>query len=584
MRWVQRLGLRRRIMVLVALGMLLTILPLGIIGMNLLDLNTRQVLDERLLMARSLAGHVDEELAEALMVLGWVASRVDADWPAVDPARMSRSLRSLSQLLGFFFHGLVVLDATGRVVGEEPPGSVEVGASHIALPSVRQALSTGQPAVSGFVRTPSGTPVVILSFPLGAGDGAVKGLICAVIDLNKDSVFKQFVMNVRLGTTGHAAIVDSEGIVLFSTEARELYTKNEHPDFFATLIKERRTAVGPAAEVEEGREAETHIMAFAPLQRSAWGVALGQTEAETFAHVRRLRNRMLAFGVAVLCLALLFAWLDTGAVTAPILALTRASERIAAGDLATCIRVDRADEIGTLASSFDAMRARLSHLLEEKARLQDQLQAMAVVEERHRIAREMHDGLAQTLGFLHGKVGTIEEMLASGQRDGLGDEVRQLTLATSDAYEEVRRSIFGLRTMVARGIGFLPAVTEYLHDFSEQTGVAVDLAVDGEQSTHFSPEAEVQLVRIIQEALANVRRHAKANRVRVRFEKEASGARVTIEDNGIGFDPARAVGEGVRSFGLQTMRERAESLGGGVEIDAAPGRGTKVIVHLPAGA
>jgi two-component system nitrate/nitrite sensor histidine kinase NarX len=144
----------------------------------------------------------------------------------------------------------------------------------------------------------------------------------------------------------------------------------------------------------------------------------------------------------------------------------------------------------------------------------------------------------------------------------------------------VREAIFSLRTTLSPGLGLLPSLREYLAEYRAHYGVHVELAGDGD-SIEFSPEVNVQLLRIIQEALTNVRKHAGASRAWVRFGREGSLRRITVEDNGRGFDPARLGREGQQYFGLQIMRERAESIGGSLALDSRPGQGTRVVVRVP---
>jgi two-component system, NarL family, sensor histidine kinase DegS len=152
---------------------------------------------------------------------------------------------------------------------------------------------------------------------------------------------------------------------------------------------------------------------------------------------------------------------------------------------------------------------------------------------------------------------------------------------TQQTYDEVRQSIFGLRTMVSHGLGLIPSLTEYLHEFSVQSGIPVEFAVDNAQPIRLSPASEVQLIRIVQEGLANVRKHAGAGRAWVRIQRQASWIQVTIEDDGRGFEPATLASPDRYHFGFQTMRERAEGLGGKLEIDTSPGHGTRVVATLP---
>jgi nitrate/nitrite-specific signal transduction histidine kinase len=217
----------------------------------------------------------------------------------------------------------------------------------------------------------------------------------------------------------------------------------------------------------------------------------------------------------------------------------------------------------------------------ENARLYEEVRSLATLEERERIAREMHDGLAQALGLLHMKLRRAEEHSASDNPPLIADALHEMTAISAHAYEEVRQSIFGLRTMVSRGLGLIPTLTEYLHEFSAQNGIGVELEVADGRPIHLSPASEVQLIRIIQEALTNVRKHAGAAHAWVRLHRQDPWVQVIIEDDGRGFDPATLASPDRLHFGLQTMRERAEGLGGKLEIDTAPGRGARVVATLP---
>ncbi len=152
----------------------------------------------------------------------------------------------------------------------------------------------------------------------------------------------------------------------------------------------------------------------------------------------------------------------------------------------------------------------------------------------------------------------------------------------ADAFREVRQSIFGLRTMVTRSLGLVPTLAEYLHDFSQQSGVAVDLRISDEGQIRLSPDREVQLIRIIQEAHTNVRKHAEARHASVTLDATPEGLGVTIADDGRGFAPAEVRARGRESFGLQTMEERAAAAGGCLRVESAPGEGTRVVVRFPA--
>jgi signal transduction histidine kinase len=210
-----------------------------------------------------------------------------------------------------------------------------------------------------------------------------------------------------------------------------------------------------------------------------------------------------------------------------------------------------------------------------------QMQSLSVVEERARIAREMHDGLAQVLGYLNLQVQTLDVLLQKGKMDSLSKELRHLREAVQTAHADVRENILSLRTTLAYETGLIPAMMEYLNEFSIQTGIDIELTNQVGEELGLSSIAEVQLVCILQEALTNVRKHANATQVQVHIYKESDDFQeiilVEVEDNGVGFDTV----ESKRSFGLQSMRERARSVQGELSVISAINEGTRVKLRLP---
>jgi nitrate/nitrite-specific signal transduction histidine kinase len=210
-----------------------------------------------------------------------------------------------------------------------------------------------------------------------------------------------------------------------------------------------------------------------------------------------------------------------------------------------------------------------------------QLQSLSIVQERGRIAREMHDGLAQVLGYLNLQVQTLSSLLNQGKTDKLQAELLQMRQAIQTAHADVRENILSLRTTLAQERGLEAAVGEYLTEFGIQTGIATSFSYQVDSNLNLSSIAEVQLVCILQEALTNVRKHALAGRVDVIIEKEVQQGLVHIHmhivDDGIGF----AMVGSKRSFGMQTMKERAESVSGSLVITSERRHGTTVECWLP---
>jgi signal transduction histidine kinase len=210
-----------------------------------------------------------------------------------------------------------------------------------------------------------------------------------------------------------------------------------------------------------------------------------------------------------------------------------------------------------------------------------QLQSLSIIEERARIAREMHDGLAQVLGYLNLQVQTLGSLLQQGKSEKLQAELTQMRQAIQVAHADVRENILSLRTTLAQDKGLDIAVDEYLTEFGIHTGVETNFSYQVEGDLNISSIAEVQLVCILQEALTNVRKHAQASRVEVAITREnhrnASLIHLQIIDDGIGF----VLTGPKRNFGLQTMRERAESVGGRLIINSGHGNGTRIECRLP---
>ncbi len=203
----------------------------------------------------------------------------------------------------------------------------------------------------------------------------------------------------------------------------------------------------------------------------------------------------------------------------------------------------------------------------------------AVLEERARLGREIHDGLAQTLGCLNIKLGVCRGLLGPGSPAKLRRELAETTELAQQAYSEVREELSGLKGSCWTDKPFLKALEDYLKDFACRTGIRVELKGKLPQGYRVSTEERIQLARIVQEALNNVRKHARATLVTVECTAGVKGFCLVVKDNGQGFELSSAAKP--CSFGLDTMRERAGSIGGRLCIFSEPGRGTEVRVELP---
>lgn len=263
--------------------------------------------------------------------------------------------------------------------------------------------------------------------------------------------------------------------------------------------------------------------------------------------------------------------------------LTAASVAFASGDLDARVRPEGTDEIAQLGAQFNRMAgqiaqqmASLRQLAEDNARLAEEASALAALEERNRLARELHDAIKQQLFGLNLLAGSIRPLLATDP-DAARERLQQLSRMTGEALEDMDAIIQALRPASLAEQGLAQAMTALVAGWQAQTGIPVDLQV--RQAQEIPIGLEQALYRVCQEALSNVARHADAQAVAVVLAYTPDAVTLTVQDDGLGFDPAGTIR--ADSFGLRSMQERIEGLGGRWELRSSPGAGTTVRAWLP---
>jgi PAS domain S-box-containing protein len=215
------------------------------------------------------------------------------------------------------------------------------------------------------------------------------------------------------------------------------------------------------------------------------------------------------------------------------------------------------------------------------AEKQRRSEAEAIDAERHRIAHEIHDGVAQTLAGLRFK-SALWTHLAAGAPPGMRVALDEVQAVLNAAIVDIRRAIFALRPVDLEALGFFPALAQLVGDFGDQNQVVARLEVSGPQEA-LPAVYELPLFRVIQEGVNNIGQHARASSVLVRLTVDgAGGVAVSVRDNGRGFDPSQ-LGPADRAghFGLRHMRERLLYLGGTLDIRSTIGQGTELVITLP---
>lgn len=215
----------------------------------------------------------------------------------------------------------------------------------------------------------------------------------------------------------------------------------------------------------------------------------------------------------------------------------------------------------------------------ENIRLAAREREMAISEERNMVARGLHDSIAQGLNFLNLQVQMLESSLRNGQQEEAAEIVPALRAGVKESYEDVRELLQNFRSRLEEE-DLNGALRNAVRKFRDQTGLDATFAADGSGGPPFAREEQLQILFIAQEALSNIRKHARADSVLVRVQ-DGQDFSLSISDNGVGFDSAVASAAADEHVGLHIMRERAQHIHGDLAIESRPGAGTTVRLHVP---
>ena len=592
------LGLRFRVFLLVGVGVLGPAVVLTVTLSRRLSELDQKLIAGRERAAAAAAGQLDEELTLDLETLQRAASTGRVDLEDADDAPERAALHDL-YLHNHFPESVFFLTDRGRLVAEQP---VRGGRSLAAPPGsdeVQQVLRSGRPAVSALVGE-GGEARTYAMVPVRNWEGRVVGIAGGVIEAGHER-FTRLLRYLKRGPDSYAELVDRNGRILASTERSHLGHRSECAGVGLAAVSHKPMA-GQCVACHRGSaipDQNRYVLAASPLRTAPWAVALRLPAEEVMASAGAFSVSFVALVLSLLLLAAAFSWGAARSVTMPVAVLTGAAERIAAGNLADPIPNLGEDEVGRLGNSLERMRSALRQINEElerrvadrtaelgrvNERLRQRERSLAQLygkvvgaqeEERRRLARELHDETSQSLAVLVMGIDSALAAVKSGLTPRL-DEVKALAVRT---IEEVHRMILDLRPSVLDDLGLVSAVRWYAERHLQARGIAVRCEFG--EVPPLRPEVETALFRICQEAMSNIARHAEADGVLVQVGVEAGALTVEIEDDGKGFDADRVSASERRPFGLLGIRERAELIGGTVQIDSAPGKGTRIRVRLP---
>lgn len=468
--------------------------------------------------------------------------------------------------------------------------------------AIQRSLQFGEVGVSPPMTINVGEPeavaskVVAITVPVYSGDtteGQPIGALGALLSVKR---LESALFPFGSGQTA-IAVVDADGDVIasraFGLEGD--LTDQDQSDTFAKPIAAALDGTrGDFAYEDSSGEERLAVYVPVDFEGADWTVLVTSQAPTTYGPNRTLlQNGILALASAVFA-TLLLALFFGETIARPLRRLTAQASAIAHGDFAQPLMTDdhpnEGDEVGRLRIAFRNMATRLAMQVNdlEVARRDREFQADELRElhrrtvrlqedERRRIAGEIHDAVsplitgalyqARALRLANGSTPPAErdEGLAA-----VGDLLAQAT-------DELHGVIFDLRPPDLDDLGVVAAIERFVPTI-QRAGLTCTLTIDGEMP-NLTPEVRLGIYRIVQEALHNIVRHAGADQASVRLEVLTEMLRVTIQDNGAGFDAERAVRP--TSLGLLSMRERAAAIGASFQINSTPGLGTAVVIERP---
>ena len=572
-RWRHSLFARASIFVIVGSGFLLG--AMGMLSSVIVKGSVDRLLAERIHLARTTGEFVEQRIKSEMDRLSeMLGEALGADWSDINPKTLTSALAQARRST-VFSEGVFVIDRGERLLGEFPPGAAQIR-EHIDLADLLRQSPRGlvsSPLV--FVRR---TPTLVVLMPVATTTGRALGYVAGLLEPVTTNLLSP--ASDAQGT--QLRLVDSRGVVVASTNRANLFRAGDHGEVLANAIGRRSELRGRCHSChspgEDPQKRDTDVMGFAPLPSLAMGVAVLQPESEALAPAVALRKRLLVLGVTLVSLFVLFTGLSVRSVVRPVTRLTKAV-RVAEATRARLLGGPFGkDEVGELATALDLWHERVVEAEQRRQYLHRVLGAQE--EERRRIARELHDTVAQDLAAVRLE---IERMSKHEEAGRVREQLDLLERRLGDMMITVRRILLDLRLSFTEGMGFLDALQERLERMEKENHIRTSLVVDGEEP-QLEYEIAVTLFRILQEALLNVVLHSGAEQTIVSITFGKGFVEVVIEDDGCGFEPEsqrHQRRQGGRGLGLLGMEERADLLGAKMSVKSAAQEGTTVSVWVP---
>lgn len=570
-----------------------------------LQRSTQNTLEERLALTQQRANGVDFVLQK---IKDQTETRLlnHADTIVSSPGILRDLLHEWQKEMVVFPLYLSLLNNRGEVILVEPdtwppmeprPSHPLIGTDRSILAHIKSTLKNGKTEISNVYLDPLyGKPAFYISLPILTGAQQTRGILEIAFDTMSPDILR-FINGTTAGHSGYAEVVDSDGTVLSSTRQELLLSRSRYADWLAINIKQKNAAVSTwDSSLDPGNQADStkQIITLAPLSVAPWGIVLRQDEDEALAPTRRLQQGLVLLGFLSLLAVAFVAWLTTEHVFGPVRVLTESSQRLATGNLNKPVPLVGTGEIGALAASFELMRNKLRDSLEELRQRSYQLEnceharseimqklISAEEEERKRMARDLHDETSQAITSVIVGLQAIAESPPM-ESDILTQKIKALQSTAQKTLEEIHKVIYELRPSILDDLGLMPAIKWYAESRLENAGIKLYVETAGREE-RLSPDIEIAIFRIVQEAVTNMIKHARAESASISLDFSDDSVVFRIEDDGRGFSMERGLPSDARTkhFGLLGIKERVESLNGHFSVSSQPGKGTVIEITIP---
>jgi signal transduction histidine kinase len=474
-----------------------------------------------------------------------------------------------------FTAGIYHVDQDGFIDGAGPNTLVHSGIHFSTQQVFIKARDQLVPSFSSLIRNPnSENEQVFIAVPILDEQGYFNGAIIGALDLRTGPLGGP-VHTLEVGTNGFAYLVDSEGFILSHPDPEQIGMSFTDRPYIGSEQAQRNTG-----RIWRSPDGEQFVGASAPVSSTGWHLIIKEPLESIHAPARLYGLIVSVVGMAAVILVSLFVLEGTIRVTAPIQRLVDQTALFSSGDISTAETKSSILEIDQLGSALKDMANRIATYRTGMRRYVGAI-TRAQEEERLRISRELHDETIQSLLAIARR---LELYRSAEDEPDRAQQLQQLYEMVNQSVKEVRNMSQDLRPMALEDLGLVPAIQMLVRAAHQGEGAIphVDFELKGSPAG-LNPDQNLAIYRITQEALGNSRKHAGATAVWVELEFGEKNVRLTISDDGKGFDLPDSINMLVQEgrLGLMGIQERVWSVEGHLAIEAKPGLGTKILVTIP---